>query len=85
MTAIQTIDLCRAFGDVHAVDHLNLSVEEGTIYALLGVNGAGKTTTIRMLSCLLKPDGGDALLLGHSIVREPAEVKNIINIFIKRM
>lgn len=80
MTAIQTIDLCRAFGDVQAVDHLNLSVEEGEIYALLGVNGAGKTTTIRMLSCLLQPDSGDALLLGHSIVRESAEVKKIINI-----
>lgn len=80
MTAIQTIDLCRAFGDVQAVDHLNFSVEEGEIYALLGVNGAGKTTTIRMLSCLLQPDSGDALLLGHSIVRESAEVKKIINI-----
>ncbi len=80
MTAIQTIDLCRAFGDLRAVDHLNLSVEEGEIYALLGVNGAGKTTTIRMLSCLLRPDGGDALLLGHSVVREPADVKRILNI-----
>lgn len=80
MTAIQTIDLCRAFGDVRAVDHLNLSVEEGEIFALLGVNGAGKTTTIRMLSCLLKPDSGDATLLGHSIVREPAAVRQIINV-----
>ena len=80
MTAIQTIDLCRAFGSVQAVNRLNLSVEEGEIYALLGVNGAGKTTTIRMLSCLLEPDSGDALLLGHSIVDEPAEVKRIINI-----
>lgn len=80
MTAIKTTDLCRAFGDVQAVDHLNLTVGEGEIYALLGVNGAGKTTTIRMLSCLLKPDSGDALLLGHSIVHEPAAVKQIINI-----
>ena len=80
MTAIQTIDLCRAFGSVQAVDHMNLTVEKGEIYGLLGVNGAGKTTTIRMLSCLLKPDSGDALLLGHSIVRESAAVKKIINI-----
>lgn len=80
MTAIRTTDLCRTFGDVRAVDHLNLCVEEGEIYALLGVNGAGKTTTIRMLSCLLKPDSGDAELLGHSIVHDPAAVKRIINV-----
>ena len=80
MTAIKTIDLCRTFGSVQAVDHMNLTVEKGEIYGLLGVNGAGKTTTIRMLSCLLKPDSGDALLLGHSIVRESAAVKKIINI-----
>lgn len=80
MTAIRTTDLCRAFGDVQAVDHLNLSVEEGEIYALLGVNGAGKTTTIRMLSCLLKPDSGDATLLGHSIVHDPSAVKQILNV-----
>ena len=80
MTAIQTIDLCRSFGGVQAVDHLNLRVEEGEIYALLGVNGAGKTTTIRMLSCLLPPDSGDATVLGHSIVHESAQVKRIINV-----
>ena len=80
MTAIRTTDLCRTFGDVRAVDHMNLCVEEGEIYALLGVNGAGKTTTIRMLSCLLKPDSGDAELLGHSIVHDPAAVKRIINV-----
>ena len=80
MTAIRTTDLCRSFGEVRAVDHLDLSVESGEIFALLGVNGAGKTTTIRMLSCLLKPDSGDAELMGHSIVRDPAAVKQIINL-----
>ena len=80
MTAIQTADLCRTFGDVRAVDHLNLRVEEGEIFALLGVNGAGKTTTVRMLSGLLKPDSGDATLLGRSILREPAAVKQILNV-----
>ncbi|MBQ7542120.1 MAG: ATP-binding cassette domain-containing protein [Clostridia bacterium] len=80
MKAIQTTELCRSFGDVRAVDHLDLSVESGEIYALLGVNGAGKTTTIRMLSCLLPPDSGDALLMGHSILRESAAVKQIINL-----
>ena len=80
MTAIQTYDLCRSFGKVCAVDHLNLSVNTGEIYALLGVNGAGKTTTIRMLSCLLRPDGGDAQLLGHSILQESEEIKKHINL-----
>ena len=80
MTAIQTIDLCRSFKDVRAVDHLDLTVEAGEIFALLGVNGAGKTTTIRMLSCLLPPDSGDALLMGHSILQETAKVKQIINL-----
>ena len=80
MTAVQTTELCRSFGEVRAVDHLDLSVEAGEIFALLGVNGAGKTTTIRMLSCLLKPDSGDALLMGHSVVHDPAAVKQIINL-----
>lgn len=80
MTAIETRDLCRSFGNVRAVDHLNLHVREGEIFALLGVNGAGKTTTIRMLCGLLKPSAGDALLLGHSVVRECAKVKQSINL-----
>lgn len=80
MTAIQTNDLTKRFGDNVAVNKLNLSIEQGELYALLGVNGAGKTTTIKMLSCLLRPTSGDAVLLGDSIVSQPYEVKKKINI-----
>ena len=53
---------------------------QGELFALLGVNGAGKTTTIKMLSCLLRPTSGDALLMGKSIVSQPYEVKKNINV-----
>lgn len=80
MTAIDIRGLTRDFGAKRAVDGLDLAVEEGELLALLGVNGAGKTTTIRMLSCLLPPTGGDALLLGDSIVTAPHKVKEKINV-----
>lgn len=72
--------LCRDYRDLRAVDDLCLTVEEGEIFALLGVNGAGKTTTVKMLSCLLKPTSGDALLGGFSIVTEPDRVKSLTDI-----
>ena len=78
MQAIQTIDLTKKYKDLTAVDRLNLSIEEGELFSLLGVNGAGKTTTIKMLSCLTKPTSGDAVLLGKSVVKESAAVKEII-------
>ena len=63
-----------------AVDHLNLSVAQGELFSLLGVNGAGKTTAIKMLSGLVKPTSGDAVLLGKSILTHPQEVKQLINV-----
>ena len=75
MNAIEIKDLRKTYGAVTAVDGLTLSVGEGELFALLGVNGAGKTTTIRMLTGLAAPTGGDALLGGSSIVREPEAVK----------
>ena len=71
MTAIDIKSLTKRFGDHTAVDGLTLSIEDGELFSLLGVNGAGKTTTIRMLTGLLPPDGGDAELLGSSIVSDP--------------
>ena len=76
--AIEIKDLTKRYKDLVAVDHLSLNVAEGELFSLLGVNGAGKTTTIKMLCCLSAPDEGDALLLGHSIRTEAAEVKRII-------
>ena len=65
MEAIQTEHLTKRYKDLTAVDSLDLTVHGGELFALLGVNGAGKTTTIKMLSCLTKPTGGDAKLLGR--------------------
>ena len=78
MEAIRTIDLTKKYKDITAVDRLNLTVERGELFALLGVNGAGKTTTIKMLSCLTKPSSGEAFLGGKSILSESAAVKEII-------
>ena len=67
MTAIKTEKLTKKFKDLTAVDSLDLSVEAGELFSLLGVNGAGKTTTVKMLTCLLKPTDGDAVIFGKSI------------------
>lgn len=80
MEAIKTIQLTKKYKDLVAVDSLDLAVEQGELFALLGVNGAGKTTTIKMLSCLTKPTDGDAYLNGKSVVSEAAEVKRIIGV-----
>ena len=78
--AIETVELTKRYQDKIAVDALNLTIGQGELFALLGVNGAGKTTTIKMLSCLLRPSSGDALLMGKSIISQPYEVKQIINV-----
>lgn len=78
--AIVTRGLTRRFGNRTAVDRLDLTIGEGEIFALLGQNGAGKTTTIRMLSCLLPPTAGDALVFGDSIVTAPNAVKAKLNL-----
>lgn len=80
MTAIALQNLTKRYDDRTVVDHLNFSIEQGELFALLGVNGAGKTTAIKMLSCLTKPSEGDALLLGHSIRTDAQAVKSIIGI-----
>lgn len=66
MKSIEIRNLTKRYKDLTAVDELNLDVEEGELFALLGVNGAGKTTTIKMLTCLTSPDGGDAFLNGKA-------------------
>ncbi len=80
MDAIKTINLTKKYKDVTAVDHLNLQIRQGELFSLLGVNGAGKTTTIKMLSCLTKPDSGDAFVGGYSIVRDAQHVKAVIGV-----
>lgn len=80
MNAILIKDLTKTFRDKIAVDHISLEIEQGIVFALLGLNGAGKTTTIKMLSGLLTPTYGDAWLLGDSIIENPLAVKEKINI-----
>jgi ABC-2 type transport system ATP-binding protein len=77
-SAIEVLDLQRSFGDTKAVQGVSFEVRQGEIYSLLGPNGAGKTTTISMLSCLLRPDGGDARVMGHSIREDPMGVKSVL-------
>jgi len=78
--AIQVQNLHKYFGEVHAVEGASFEVERGEIFSLLGPNGAGKTTTISMLSCLLRPDQGDALVMGHSIRKDPMGVKSVLGV-----
>ncbi len=80
MNSIIIKELTKKYGSVVAVNNLNLTIEQGELFALLGVNGAGKTTTIKMLSCLIKPTSGDALLLDDSIVSNPNAIKEKTNI-----
>ena len=80
MNAIEARNLTKKYKKTTAVNALTLDIRRGELFALLGVNGAGKTTTIKMLSCLIKPTAGDAILLGDSIVKHPQRVKEKINV-----
>lgn len=80
MIAIETINLTKKYKDKLAVNNLNLKINKGELFALLGVNGAGKTTTIKMLSCLIKPTSGDANILNKSILSDRLEIKDFINV-----
>ncbi len=80
MYAIKTEGLTKIYKDLTAVDRLDLCISQGELFALLGVNGAGKTTTIKMLTCLIKPDSGDAFVNGNSIIADTAAVKSIIGV-----
>jgi ABC-2 type transport system ATP-binding protein len=76
--AIEVLDLHKSFGETQAVRGVSFDVQPGEIFSLLGPNGAGKTTTISMLCCLLRPDQGDARVLGHSIRDDPQGVKAVL-------
>jgi ABC-2 type transport system ATP-binding protein len=80
MTAIHADNLVKTFGDFKAVQGVTFDVPAGETFGLLGPNGAGKSTTISMLSCLLHPTSGDALVMGHSIVKAPQAVKAVIGV-----
>jgi ABC-2 type transport system ATP-binding protein len=77
---IETHDLTRVYGNLIAVDKLNIQVEHGEVFGLLGPNGAGKTTTISMLSTILRPTSGSATVNGFDIVKQSAQVRKSIGI-----
>ncbi len=78
--AVEARNLTKKYKTKVAVDGINLKVEEGELFALLGVNGAGKTTTIRMFSCLSTPTEGEAFINGYNCGTEPSAVKAQIGI-----
>ena len=80
MQAIIARSLVKQYKTLTAVDNLNLEIRQGELFSLLGVNGAGKTTVIKMLSCLTKPTGGDAIVGGYSISKDAEQVKRLIGV-----
>ncbi len=78
--AIEASGLVKSFGDTRAVDGVDLAVRTGSVYGVLGPNGAGKTTTIRMLATLLRPDEGEARVLGHDVVADGDAVRGLVSL-----
>lgn len=78
--AVEAQGLVKVFGSHRAVDGVDLNVPAGMIYGVLGPNGAGKTTTIRMLSTLLRADGGSARIFGYDVAKDPQIVRQLIGV-----
>jgi ABC-2 type transport system ATP-binding protein len=78
--AVEATDIVKTFGDVVALDGVSVVFEEGKIYGLLGPNGAGKTTLIRVLTTLLKPDSGRAVVAGVDVLADPVGVRHRIGL-----
>lgn len=78
MNSIKTVNLTKKYKDITAVDKLNIQINSGELFSLLGINGAGKTTAIKMLSCLTEPTNGEAFVGGYSITNDKLTVKSII-------
>src|SRR3954447_13365174 len=78
--AIEANGLVKSFGSLRAVNGVDLVVRRGSVYGVLGPNGAGKTTTIRMLAPLIRPDAGEATVLGHDLLRAPDAVRRRVSL-----
>ena len=76
--AVEAKKLVKDFGSVKALDGLNFKIEEGEIFGLIGLNGAGKTTALRITSTLLQPTSGTVTVFGRDVVKDAAEVRNLI-------
>jgi len=77
---IELQDLCKTFGDIHAVDHINLHVTRGEIFGFIGPNGAGKTTTIQMMGGLAAPTSGSVVIHGIPMAKDPVAAKRKIGL-----
>jgi len=80
VSIIRTVDLTKRFEDLVAVDHLKLNIEDGEIFGLLGPNGAGKTTTVFMLTTVIKPTEGTAIVGEFDVRKNPNDVRKLIGI-----
>jgi ABC-2 type transport system ATP-binding protein len=78
--AIETSGLVKVFGETRALDGVDLAVPRGSVYGVLGPNGAGKTTVVKTLATLLRPDGGDARVFGHDVLREADAVRSRVSL-----
>ncbi|MFC5909015.1 ATP-binding cassette domain-containing protein [Streptacidiphilus monticola] len=78
--AVEAEGLVRTFGDVRALDGVDLTIPEGTVLGLLGPNGAGKTTAVRVLTTLLRPDSGRAVVAGIDVLKHPDQVRSRIGL-----
>jgi len=85
LSILRANNLVRKFGDLTAVDDVSFEIYEGEIFSLLGPNGAGKTTTILLLSTLLAPTSGDAMINGFSIKNHNMQVRNYIGIVLQEI
>ena len=75
---ISISSLSKYFGKIHALDNLNLDIKKGELLGIIGPNGAGKTTAIRIICGILKPDSGDVIVGGYSVLSDPIKVKSMI-------
>ena len=80
LNAIEVEDLTKRFGNFTAVDHVDFKVEPGELFGFLGPNGAGKTTTVRMITGVIKPDGGSACIMGHDVERATIKAKQMVGV-----
>ena len=85
MHAIETQSLVKSFGDVTAVNDVSFTVDTGEIFGFLGPNGAGKSTTMMILTTLLKPTSGKALIAGFDVRQNPKKVREKLGMFSKRL
>ena len=75
---IKTVDLTMKYGEMYAIQQINIDLQEGDLFGFIGPNGAGKTTTMRIIATLLNPTSGDAYVCGNSVLTKPAETRRLV-------